>query len=198
RVTPDTLIPRPETELLVDKALELASGRSIKSVADIGTGCGAIAIVLAVNLPRSEVYAIDLSQSALKIASENARRLGAAKRVRFLEGDLLEPLPLPVDLIAANLPYVTDAEMTGLADDVRLFEPRTALAGGPQGFDYMERLLKQAPRKLSPGGAILLEIGAAQGERTSALARKAFPRAMVEVVPDLGGRDRVVMIHARD
>ncbi len=194
RVTPDTLIPRPETELIVEKALEVAPRRNFRFLADIGTGCGAIAITFAVHLPRATVWAVDTSDRALAVASENARRHGVSKRVRCLCGDLVDPLPHPVDLIAANLPYVTDEEMMRLPDDVRLFEPAAALAGGQDGLDCIRRFLARAPSKLRPGGIILLEIGPSQGPRVSALARKTFDGATIETVPDLSGKDRVIAV----
>ncbi len=196
RVNRDTLIPRPETELLVEKALELAVGRvpPIESIADIGTGCGAIAIALVVQLPAVKAYAIDISAGALETAAVNARNHGVAERVYFLRGDLLQPLPEPVDIILANLPYVSAREMETLTEDVRLYEPEMALAGGPEGLDQIDRLLAQAGEKLCAGGAILLEIGYEQGAAVVDLAKRYFPQAETEVVFDLSGNDRVVIV----
>jgi release factor glutamine methyltransferase len=194
-VSCDTLIPRPETELLVEKALELTGNRTLLAIADIGTGCGAIAIALAVHLPQTEVYAIDISAAALKVAALNCERLRVASRVHLLHGDLLQPLG-KVDLIVANLPYVSDREMGELSDDVRLFEPAIALSGGPDGLRQIRRLLAQAEDKLHPAGAVLLEISPGQGAAVVDLAGRHFPGSMVKVLPDLGGDDRVVVIEA--
>jgi len=195
-VSRDTLIPRPETELLVEKALELAASRvpTIESIADIGTGCGAIAVALAVHLSAVKVYAIDISASALETATVNARSHGVAERVDFLRGDLLQPLPEPVDIILANLPYVSGREMETLSEDVRLYEPEMALAGGPEGLDQIDRLLAQAGEKLRSGGAVLLEIGYEQGPDVADLAKRYFPQAEIEIVSDLSGNDRVVVV----
>lgn len=196
RVTPDTLIPRPETELIVDKALELAARRNFRALADIGTGCGAIAIALATHLPKAQIWAVDISERALEIASANARRHRVSRRVHFLQGNLVDPLPHPVDLITANLPYITDEEMTLLPDDVRLFEPRGALAGGREGLDHIRRLLAEASAKLHSGGTVLMEIGPTQGPQVCRLAQKAFPQAITETIPDLSGKDRVIVVHS--
>ena len=132
-VNSSVLVPRPETELLVEKALELARERSLSTIADIGTGCGAIAVSLAVNLPQTRIYATDISAPALEVALSNCRKHGVTDRVTLLEGDMLAPLPEPVDLIVANLPYVREPEMTGV--NTLGFEPPLALNGGPDGLD---------------------------------------------------------------
>ena len=184
------LIPRPETELMVEKAIALVKHRHLTTAADIGTGCGAIAISLALNLPRLEVYASDVSAGALKVARINCRKHGVADRIHLLHGDMLAPLPGPVDLIAANLPYVTGPEISrsGLAD----FEPRIALDGGRDGLDKMRVLCEQAVGKLRPHGSMLLEIGLGQGQSVTELVRHHFPSAAVEVVADLRGIERVI------
>jgi len=201
RVGCDTLIPRPETELLVEKALEVAGNRTSLAIADVGTGCGAIAIALAVHLPQAEVYAVDISAAALEVAALNCERHQVASRVHLLQGDLLQPFaglapePCPgLDLILANLPYVNDREMGELSDDVRLFEPALALSGGPDGLRQIDRLLAQAREKLRPWGAILLEISPGQRAAVVDFARSHLPGTMVKVLPDLGGDDRVVVI----
>jgi release factor glutamine methyltransferase len=229
-VDPRVLIPRPETELLVERALSwaqryeaLRSGhrdapptvvdRSIQReggggipmpsketflrIADVGTGSGAIAVGLAVALPQAAIYALDSSPDALEVARQNAARCGVKERITFLEGDLLSPLTgerAAVDLIVANLPYVTEDEYAELPPGIRDYEPRAALIAGPDGLDAIRRLLHSARPHLASGGAILLEIGAAQGAAISALAEKAFPEARVEAISDYGGRDRVVEI----
>jgi release factor glutamine methyltransferase len=186
------LIPRPETELMVEKALALERSRHFKSVADIGTGCGAIAISLALNLPGLEVYAIDVSAEALEVARRNCLKHGLADRIQLRHGDTLAPLPEPVDLITANLPYVTVPEISrsGLA----AFEPRLALDGGRDGLDKIRKLCLQAGDKLRPYGGMLLEIGQGQGRAVTDLLGHHFPSAAVEIIPDLQGIERVISL----
>lgn len=198
------LIPRPETEILVEQALELlqwhrrrhdgnGTGRRLR-VADVGTGCGAIAVTLAVKREDIHVYAIDVSDDALEVAGQNVWRYGVGDRVTLLAGDLLSPLPEPVELIVANLPYVPEDEWAGLAPDIVRYEPRVALDGGPGGLALIERLLAQAPEKLLPQGGILLEIGHDQGAAVKQMALRHFPWARVDVLPDYADQDRIVRI----
>ncbi|GAB4204166.1 MAG: peptide chain release factor N(5)-glutamine methyltransferase [Roseiflexaceae bacterium] len=191
-VTPAVLVPRPETELLVERALEFARNLPAGAqIADIGAGSGAIAVALAVHLPQARISAVDLSAEALAVAGRNAARHGVAGRVRLLQGDLLAPLDSPVDLLVSNPPYTVLAEID---EGVRRHEPHLALDGGPDGLELYRRLLAAAPPLLRPGGAVLLEIGATQAETVSALARQHFPDARVTVEQDLAGHDRVVII----
>ncbi len=194
-VDPRVLIPRPETEHLVEEALRLAARLppSLR-LADVGTGSGAIAVALAVHLPQATVYALDASAEALAMAAANAQRHGVSGRVRCLAGDLLTPLPEAVHLIVANLPYVARDEWAALAPEIREHEPRQALDGGPDGLNLIRRLLATAPSHLCPGGAVLLEIGAGQGAAVIALARRHFPQAAVRLLPDYAGLDRVVVV----
>jgi release factor glutamine methyltransferase len=194
-LSPAVLIPRPETELLVEHALQLGRGMAPAiQIADVGAGSGAIAVTLAVHLPRATVYALDESAEALAVAEENARRHGVRERVRCLQGDLLAPLPGAVDLITANLPYVTTGEWEGLAPEIRDYEPRSALDGGPDGLNLIRLLLGASAPNLRPGGAILLEIGASQGSAVIALARQAFSHAGVQLAQDYAGLDRLVVV----
>jgi release factor glutamine methyltransferase len=203
------LIPRPETELLVDMVLDialqtdsslsngrngatLATGRLV--VADIGTGSGAVAVAVAANTAATFIYAVDISTGALEVAQANARRHGLENRIEFLHGDLLSPLPEPVDVIAANLPYVATHEWSQLAPGIVDFEPAQALLGGTDGLDFIGRLLEQAPGHLKPGGVLLLEIGASQGSAVAGIARLCFPQAMIEVLTDYAFRERIVRI----
>jgi release factor glutamine methyltransferase len=189
------LIPRPETELLVEKGLEIGQAASHPlTVADVGTGCGAIAISLAVHLPQAIIYALDASPEALEVASLNCCSHGLERRVHLLQGYLLSPLSEPVDLIVANLPYVSWAEWGQLPRTITAYEPRSALDGGPDGLDAIRRLLTQAQSHLKPQAKILLEIGAKQGPAVTDLARCHFPAAMVEVVQDYASLDRIVVI----
>lgn len=197
-VTPATLIPRPETEILVEAAIELAKprGRIRRGpvIADIGTGCGAIAVALALNISRSEIYAVDISPEALKVAGRNAERHGVAGRVMLYRGDLLTPLPEFVDIIVANLPYVPTTELEHLPPEIRDHEPRLALDGGPDGLNVIRELLREAPRYLRPKGCVCLEFGFGQTEALKAAARRHFPGYSLQVRKDLAGIDRVLLI----
>jgi release factor glutamine methyltransferase len=199
-VTSAVLIPRPETELLVEMALAWLAGRPEgATVVDVGTGSGAIAVALAVHTPsRVRILASDSSAAALAVAQENARQ-HCPGRITFLSGDLLTPLSEPVDLIVANLPYVAEAKRDDLMPEVRDHEPAAALFGGEDGLAVIERLLLQAPAHLRPGGGVMLEIGAGQGEAARLLAGRLlagrhFPAARIAIHPDLAGLDRVLVI----
>jgi release factor glutamine methyltransferase len=202
-IDPHTFIPRPETELLVEKAVELAHriaypGKRI-TIADVGTGCGAIAISLALALPRAKIYATDISASALRVAGMNCQRHGVNSQVEILQGNLLEPLPQPVDMIVANLPYIKDCEFKDLSPEIINFEPTIALSGGEDGLDKIQQMLEQMPGKLSThrGGCsacFLLEIGQGQGEMATSLIKSYSPQASIELISDLGGIERVVKV----
>jgi len=191
-INPNVLIPRPETELLVEKAISLAQSHAISSIADIGTGCGAVAISLAVNLPGVTIYATDISAPALEVARCNCRKHGVADRIVFLEGDTLKPLPGPVDLIIANLPYVGEPDLR--RGGPLSYEPALALNGGKDGLDMIRTLCRQAGRKISNRGLILLEIGQGQAETVTALFQETFPSARIEVASDLAGIERIVCL----
>jgi release factor glutamine methyltransferase len=192
RVDHNVLIPRPETELLVEKALELARRHALATIADIGTGCGAIAISLAVNLPSATIYATDVSAPALEIARANCMKHGAADRIVFLEGHLLEPLPGPVGMIIANLPYVRESDIP--AGGTLSFEPALALNGGEDGLDVIRALCRQASDKLRRNGFLLLEIGQGQDEAVTALLQETFPSSRIEVENDLAGIKRIAAL----
>lgn len=200
KVTPDVLIPRPETELLVEQAIAWAGEHEARRIVDVGTGSGCIAVTLARRLPQATILAIDVSAAALTVARENARRHhvagpSAAKgRVAFLQGSLLAPVGRWPHLIVANLPYIMDEEWTAIDDGVKWYEPAGALRGGPDGLDFIRRLLHQARSRLEPGGAIFLEIGWRQGPAARDLAQSVFPAARVTVIPDYGGHDRIITI----
>lgn len=190
-------IPRPETELLVEMAVEeakkrLQTGQSLV-VADIGTGCGAIAIAFARHVRGAVVYATDISTDAINVAMLNAARLGA-ERVCFLKGDLLIPVPEPVDLLLANLPYVAINEFPSLPADVRDYEPRLALDGGADGLDVVRRLLVQLPGHTRDGAIALLEVGARHGLVVKALVNEHLPGATAVVMKDYANLDRFVRI----
>ncbi len=203
-VSPAALIPRPETEHLVDEAIRLANhvspsapGRSGVDIADIGTGSGCIAVALAKHLPTARVLAVDISPAALQLAACNAVTHAVSDRITFLEGNLLEPLPGAVDLLVANLPYVADGEWESLSISVRNHEPAMALRGGPQGLDLIEAFLHQAPASVRRGGAVLLEIGATQGPTARILAQGSFPDSHVLLKTDYAGRDRLIVVQTR-
>jgi len=195
-VSPSVLIPRPETELLIETAIELISSRFPQSclIADIGTGCGAVAIALAVHLPHARIYATDISTAALEIAEANCQQHGVSDRVTFLHGSLVDPLPAPVDVIVANLPYVAEPEFADLTPEIIRFEPKPALAGGTDGLEMIKELLSQLKNKLLSGGAVILEIGHNHGQAVHELAKKRFPESEVSIITDLSGLDRVVSI----
>lgn len=162
------LVPRPETEQLVEIALEIARNNSSASILDIGTGSGVIAITLAMELPEAVVHAVDILPEALALAAENASKHGLAERIRFSQADLLPSEGAPFDLIVANLPYIPVGEIGGLSPEVR-HDPASALDGGPDGLDLIRRLIDSAPARLAPGGALLLEIGASQADAVNNL-----------------------------
>ncbi len=197
-VNSNVLIPRPETESLVEHALFLAlMGMDTPSlvIADVGTGTGAIAINLALHLPRARIFAIDRSDAALDVASYNIRGHNVADRVTLLQGDLLEPLPEPVDLIVANLPYLPTARIATLQPEIQ-WEPRLALDGGADGLDCIRRLLAQAAGgKLKEVGGILLELDPEQVPAVTTLAQQHFPEAQTSVEQDLARRDRMFVIN---
>jgi release factor glutamine methyltransferase len=186
-VDPDVLIPRPESELLVEKALGLMQNHHLPAIADIGTGCGAIAISLALELPQAKIYATDISAAALEVALVNCQKHGVTGRVCLLQGDMLEPLLEPVDLIIANLPYVKESEIIPMS-----FEPRLALDGGTEGTERICQLCRQVSNKLSPGGHLLLEMGQGQRGAVTTLLHSLFPDGEIEVMSDLSGIERVL------
>jgi release factor glutamine methyltransferase len=194
----NTFIPRPETELLVEEAVEFAGHISHRerqiTIADIGTGCGAIAISLALALPRAKIYATDISAAALLVAERNCQRHAVFGQVELLPGNLLEPLPQPLDMIVANLPYIRDCEFKDLSPEITNSEPTIALAGGETGLDKIQRMLGQVPGKLNRGACFLLEIGQGQGDMMTSVIDSYFPQASIELISDLGGIDRVVKV----
>ncbi|MDM7999823.1 MAG: peptide chain release factor N(5)-glutamine methyltransferase [Dehalococcoidia bacterium] len=196
-VDPRVLIPRPETELLVETALDFLRRlpqEPPRLVGDVGTGSGAVAIALALHLPGAHIYAIDASPEAIDVARLNCDRHGVGHRVELLVGDLLGPLPCPVDLIVANLPYVKDADIPQLMPEIRDFEPVAALSGGADGLDKVRRLLADAPSRLLPHGAVMLEIGLGQADEATSLARKHFRQGKIDLLRDFAGIERVLQV----
>ncbi len=191
-VGPGVMVPRPETEILVERALEVIGGRAV-SILDVGTGSGAIAVSLLVYAPRARAMATDLSPRALGIAARNAARHGVADRVEFRCGDLLEPVRgQSFDLVAANLPYIPTGDLAGLEPEVREHEPRLALDGGPDGLDLYRKLIPGVPAALAEGGALLVEISPGQARDVADMMLQAGLVGL-EVLSDYSGRDRVVL-----
>ena len=195
-VTPAVMVPRQETESLVEHALGWARTRAHITIADIGTGSGCIAVSLALHLPGTAIIAMDISAAALKVAQRNIRRHRVQRSVRLVEGDLAEPLSEPVDMLVANLPYVRDDDVPWLPPEVRDYEPREALDGGPDGTTLISALLRQAPSRLKPGGVVILEMDPRQRDTLAQAAVQVFPGAAVRVVKDLAGRDRVLVVQS--
>ncbi|HUU31521.1 MAG TPA: peptide chain release factor N(5)-glutamine methyltransferase, partial [Phycisphaerae bacterium] len=220
KVTPDCLIPRPETELLVETALRLAGvtrpgssgsprpggrpaipGSAAPSTSlaaiDLCTGCGCVAVSLAVYLPACRITATDLSAAAIEVARTNAASHGVADRLTFLEGDLYAPLQAaavpPADFLLANPPYVAEADWNDLALEIRGHEPRSALVAGPRGTEIIERILRGAPAYLRPGGTLLVEIAAGQGTAVSEIARAVPGLGPPEILKDYAGLERILL-----
>jgi release factor glutamine methyltransferase len=198
RVTPDVLIPRPETELAVVTVLDLLKERGAAQprIADVGTGSGAIAVTLAVQRPDSRVTATDASPAALAVARENAERHGVAERIEFVEGDLLAPLPAEptFDVIVSNPPYVSQPEYDALPTEIKGHEPQMALLGGPTGCEVVARLIPQAAERLLPGGCLVMEfspmVEAEVHRRLAADSRFTDART----VKDLASLGRLVVV----
>jgi len=195
RVTPDVLIPRPETETLVVQLIAAAKSRPNPRILDVGTGSGCIAVAAAVNVPGATVSAIDISPRALDVAKDNASRHAVAERIRFLEGDLFAPLSSEdqFDLVVSNPPYVADAEMATLPADIRLHEPQLALRAGPNGLDVVALLITAAPAHLAAGGALFIEISPEQASAVSSLIRESGQFEPPRTVKDSSGKERVVI-----
>ena len=198
-ITPDVLIPRPETEMMVEQAIKwLSASGERRTVADIGTGSGIIATSIAMHIPSTRILATDISRAALKVAKHNAEKFHVHHRIDFLECDLLpqhvEPLPTDrhFDMICANLPYIPTETMRTLPIYGR--EPTLALDGGKDGLDLYRRLLDIAPDWLAPYGKILLEIEATQGLKALSLAYDLFSEASITLHQDMAGHDRLLEI----
>jgi release factor glutamine methyltransferase len=191
-VTPDVLIPRPETELIVEAALDLFPNRDAQiAVADVGTGSGCVGIAIAAERPNASVMATDISGAAIAVARRNAARHGLSARVRFAQADLLDGIDGPFDLIVANPPYVRDGDRRGLQPEVRN-EPGVALYSGVEGLDAITRLLAQAPPRLRPGGHLVFEFGFGQDDEIERLVESSR-LTLVELKRDLQGIARTVV-----
>ncbi len=196
--SPAALIPRPETESLVEVALDwiahLETPLPRPLVVDVGTGNGALAIALAVNLPKAQLIAIDTAAEALALAQRNAEAHSVGRRVSLLRGDLLKPLRGQADIVVSNLPYVSAADWDTLPAEIRSYEPRSALVSGASGTEAIARLLAESPDRLKPRSLLLCECGDLQADALRAEAVRSFPKAWIEVRQDLAGLDRVLYI----
>ncbi|MCG8450504.1 MAG: peptide chain release factor N(5)-glutamine methyltransferase [Pirellulales bacterium] len=197
QVTSDVLIPRPETELLVVRALDIAKTQAADGelrLADVGAGSGILAVCCAKHIPGCKVLALDISPAALKIAQANAERHGVAEQIEFLQSDLFaqHPAAAEFDLILSNPPYVASAEMQGLDTEVRDHEPHLALDGGEQGTEVIRRLIPQATERLRPGGWLLMEVGPYNAALVEHLVDAAPELTRHETITDLAGHPRVV------
>lgn len=190
-VSPAVLIPRPETELLVEYVLARVSPSA--RIVDVGTGSGCIAVSLAVQLPSARIFAVDISAAALVVAQRNIARHNVTARVSLVQTDLLTGLRGKFDAIVSNPPYIAPVERSTLPPDVREFEPAQALFSEDDGLAHLVRLLKDAPKMLLPGGLLLLEFGAAQGAAILSVTKQMHPTASLSIVQDLGGRDRLLV-----
>jgi len=192
KITPHVLIPRPETEMLVEKALNYLQKFNHPRIVDVGTGSGIIAISLAVEYPSATITAVDISLPALQVAQHNARQ-HKQTQVQFLQAHLLTPLQRKFDLICANLPYIPSKTLEKLT--LSDWEPRLALDGGEDGLDRIEEMIQQARTRLASPGVLLLEIEANQGKASMKIAKTHFPDAYCQVYQDLAGRDRLIRVH---
>lgn len=203
-VNQNVLIPRPETEFLVEEVTHKTqdtrnnnqpnSKIKIPKIIEIGTGSGAIALSLANEL-KTKIYASDISEEALEIAKRNAKNLGLEKYIEFRQGDLFEPWGGDrFDIVVANLPYIPHEEMSSLALDIHHWEPRIALDGGKEGLDIYEKLLSQVGDYLNENAMMFFEIGIEQGEKIEKLVKKYLPKAKVKIQKDYGNIDRIVII----
>jgi len=191
RVTPAVLIPRPETELVVEIALAFMAARADAVVADVGTGSGCLAATLALELPRARVWATDISGDALAVARDNAARLGAA--VGFLQGPYLDGVPRPIDLVVSNPPYVAEHDRPGLAPEVAEHEPAVALFGGDDGWRDVRAVLRESSEALAMGGRLVMEMGYGQSEQISSEIAGVDGLVLEEIRADLQGIPRVVI-----
>jgi release factor glutamine methyltransferase len=196
-VRPGVLIPRPETESVAEMALRLLPARQPAAVADVGCGAGVLAVTIACERPQATTWCTDLARPAVDLTRRNAAAHDVAGRVQVVRGDLLTSLATAArfDLVVSNPPYIPSADIAGLAPEVRDHDPRLALDGGADGLDLVRRLLAEAHPHLRPSGRILIELGYDQGERAARLAT-ARGWLEVEVLPDLAGRDRMLVARA--
>ncbi|HEV8346356.1 MAG TPA: peptide chain release factor N(5)-glutamine methyltransferase [Vicinamibacterales bacterium] len=196
-VTPAVLIPRPETELIVEAALDIVAPGADATIADLCTGCGCVAIALARERPLARVIATDISEGALAVARRNARRLGVADRIEILNGDLLEPITGTCDVIVANPPYVAAGVRPALQPEVRDHEPNLALFGGDDGLGMIERLVRDAPARIRAGGSLVFEFGFGQDEEIEQMIAQSRDLTLIDLKRDLQGIARTAITRRR-
>lgn len=197
-VSPAVLIPRPETELLIQYIVGHVHALSEATIVDVGTGSGCVAITLAARLKGRRILAIDRSPEALEVAQRNAVRHAVRDRIEWLEGDLLAPLRErqvadTIDVIVSNPPYISESDWAGLEPEVRVFEPRMALIGGAQGTEFHERLLRESREFLAPGGLLIMEIGVGQAATVRQFAEQIGGYTALRIIEDAAGIERVVI-----
>ena len=198
-VNPAVFIPRPETELLVESVAQLISVERQATIVDVCTGSGCLAVAIARLRPYARVFAIDLSNASLDVARQNAARHAVGERITWLEGDLLgalggQQLEGRIDVIVSNPPYIAEPDWETLQPEVRLFEPRGALVAGPQGTEMHERLLEEAGQYLSPGGVLIMEIGAGQAHEVRRIVDQISGYRFHQLVYDAAGLERVAIV----
>lgn len=195
KVTPDVLIPRPETEILVETVLKY----NPKKILELGTGSGCIAVSLAKFIPAAEIVVLDISQKALNVAEENAHLNNVSDKISFLKSDLFTNYDLPItnyDLIVSNPPYIPSSEISGLAPEIQ-FEPRVALDGGKDGFGFYRKIIKSAPLYLKKSGYLILEMGFGQSAEIRKFLQNSLNFEIIEVVKDYNNIDRVMVARNR-
>lgn len=195
-VSSDVLVPRPETEFLVEEALEVARAQGVRTIVDVGTGSGCVAVALATELPEATLTATDLSQHALAVAQRNAFRHSVDGRIRFVRADLMQGLRLQAELIVSNPPYVPRAAAAVLQPEVARYEPATALYGGDDGLSLIRRLLAEAPARLAPEGRLVFEFGDGQEDAVRAAADEAGWQVL-QIRPDLQAIARVATLRRK-
>ncbi len=194
QVTPAVLIPRPDTEILIEAALKTLGSADSPRILDIGTGSGAICISMLVNLPSAEAVTVDISPEAILVAKSNAERHGVSQRLTFCQGDLFNPVKGQVfSAIISNPPYIPEADILTLTPEVRQ-EPNLALAGGKDGLDFYRRIIQEGRNYLAPNGFIAMEVGIGQARQVADLAEKSGYFIVSEIVKDYGGIERVVIL----
>ena len=198
-VTPEVLIPRPETELIIESALRIGGGKDASlTIADLCTGSGCLAISLAKEREQAQLFATDISATALVVAMENARNHEVSARIRFLEGDLFEPLGEldlrgRIDIIVSNPPYIPSGDLGALQPEVRDYEPGMALIAGPDGTEIQKRIINEAPEFMKKNGALILEMGLGQAAALAAFFKENGKYRAPEILNDLAGIERVIV-----
>ena len=202
-VSPAVLIPRPETEVLLQEALRAVDLNKNSVLVDVGTGSGCVAVTLAAILQRTRILAVDRSPEALAAARANAERQTVADRIEFIEGDLVSPLrdrglTGQVDVIVSNPPYIAESDWAGLQPEIRGFEPRSALVSGPTGTEFHDRLLRESKEYLVPGGSLVMEIGQGQRPAIQKMAEQLGGYTPIEIAKDGAGIERIVIFRRLD